>query len=376
MKLKVCENPIIIKEISLMFSAIIDPDYNEDEFVSIENLKKYDFSKLDTNERYKDYFQFRKKIISLFLEKVKENKNINKFYKMKIGEDQLSFLSKILLNTNIEDVNELDIYEFKKSSLLSLILNSDLETEYSSEDLVKKVDLLIDKDLAILDILPFIKTVEMDSEDKFLLIEFFEDIDNIFFDYLEVISFASNIYTNSYKSVEKYVLNSLENLKINGKYPENFKELSFAKRINIDDKKGEDSEMLYYISLIEYRGMSLFLSPINHIKPVIREGIFFKYLLENTKLNDHKKERLKEVLISLGDKTRLEILLNLMDREYYLKELSDKLNLTSPTVSHHIQILLNNELIKIRTEGRKIFYSINKDKFIELSEIFKDLGDD
>lgn len=376
MKLKVCENPKIIKEISLMFSAIIDPDYNEDEFVSIENIKKYDFSKLDTNERYKDYFQFRKKIISLFLEKVKENKNINKFYKMKIGEDQLSFLSKILLNTNIEDVNELDIYEFKKSSLLSLILNSDLETEYSSEDLVKKVDLLIDKDLAILDILPFIKTVEMDSEDKFLLIEFFEDIDNIFFDYLEVISFASNIYNNNYKSVEKYVLNSLENLKINGKYPENFKELSFAKRINIHDKKGEDSEMLYYISLIEYRGMSLFLSPINHIKPVIREGIFFKYLLENTKLNDHKKERLKEVLISLGDKTRLEILLNLMDREYYLKELSDKLDLTSPTVSHHIQILLNNELIKIRTEGRKIFYSINKDKFIELSEIFKDLGDD
>lgn len=376
MKLKVCENPIIIKEISLMFSAIIDPDYNEDESVSIENLKKYDFSKLDTNERYKDYFQFRKKIISLFLEKVKENKNINKFYKMKIGEDQLSFLSKILLNTNIEDVNELDIYEFKKSSLLSLILNSDLETEYSSEYLVKKVDLLIDKDLPILDILPFIKTVEMDSEDKFLLIEFFEDIDNIFFDYLEVISFASNIYNNNYKSVEKYVLNSLENLKINGKYPENFKELSFAKRINIDDKKGEDSEMLYYISLIEYRGMSLFLSPINHIKPVIREGIFFKYLLENIKLNNHKKERLKEVLLSLGEKTRLEILLNLMEKDYYLKELSEKLELTSPTVSHHIQSLLNNELIKVRTEGRKIFYSINKDKFIELSEIFKDLGDD
>ncbi|HEY4543881.1 MAG TPA: hypothetical protein VIG40_04470, partial [Tissierellaceae bacterium] len=117
MKLKVYENPIIIKEISLMFSAIIDPDYNEDDFVSIENLKNYDFSKLDTNERYKDYFQFRKNIISSFLEKVKENKNINKFYKMKIGEDQLSFLSKILLNTNIEDVNELDIYEFKKSSL-------------------------------------------------------------------------------------------------------------------------------------------------------------------------------------------------------------------------------------------------------------------
>ncbi|MEG0328339.1 MAG: helix-turn-helix domain-containing protein, partial [Erysipelothrix sp.] len=60
-------------------------------------------------------------------------------------------------------------------------------------------------------------------------------------------------------------------------------------------------------------------------------------------------------------------------KEHYLKELAELLELTSPTVSHHMEILTRTGIVKLREKGKKIYYSINPDAISVLAQFFTQL---
>ena len=43
-------------------------------------------------------------------------------------------------------------------------------------------------------------------------------------------------------------------------------------------------------------------------------------------------------------------------------ELAEELEVTQPTVSHHLAFLRDSDLVKVRPEGRKTFYTLNQDQ--------------
>ena len=106
-------------------------------------------------------------------------------------------------------------------------------------------------------------------------------------------------------------------------------------------------------------------------------GIYFlklKNLKENSILDE---DRLVADLKALSDPTRLKIIRVLLKKEMYLKELAEELGLTSATVSHHTNLLLQLDLISLIVgdkDNRKIYYKVNREKLESIGDSIKRLS--
>lgn len=66
-----------------------------------------------------------------------------------------------------------------------------------------------------------------------------------------------------------------------------------------------------------------------------------------------------EVFRALSDPTRREILRLLARGELAAGELSERFEMSKPSVSHHFAVLKDADLIRSRREGQRIVYSLN-----------------
>jgi ArsR family transcriptional regulator, cadmium/lead-responsive transcriptional repressor len=69
---------------------------------------------------------------------------------------------------------------------------------------------------------------------------------------------------------------------------------------------------------------------------------------------------------SLGDPTRLAIVLRLAGGEARVVDLTRALDLAQSTVSKHLACLRDCRLVDFRTEGRQSFYSLARPELIDL----------
>lgn len=75
-----------------------------------------------------------------------------------------------------------------------------------------------------------------------------------------------------------------------------------------------------------------------------------------------------EVIKSLGDETRIEILEIIGKKEMNASEIAVKCTLSRPTISHHLQILKRANVLEARKEGKEIYYSVNMQTLKGLSQ--------
>ena len=73
-----------------------------------------------------------------------------------------------------------------------------------------------------------------------------------------------------------------------------------------------------------------------------------------------------QVIKLLSDKSKFEILSYIRDKESYGSELARHLNLTTPTVSHHMNALIAAELVTIKRQENRVYYLSNKEKIDEV----------
>lgn len=64
---------------------------------------------------------------------------------------------------------------------------------------------------------------------------------------------------------------------------------------------------------------------------------------------------------ALADHTRQEIMKLCCCEWQSVGELADQLEVTQPTVSHHLAFLREANLVRVRPEGRQTFYTLNQD---------------
>jgi len=67
-------------------------------------------------------------------------------------------------------------------------------------------------------------------------------------------------------------------------------------------------------------------------------------------------------LKALGDENRLKILKLLKSGEVCACEILEELNITQPTLSHHMKILCDTSLVNPRKEGKWVHYSLNNEQ--------------
>ena len=73
---------------------------------------------------------------------------------------------------------------------------------------------------------------------------------------------------------------------------------------------------------------------------------------------------------AISDDSRREILLLLKKKDLIPTEIAEHFNFTLPALSSHLRILKDADLITEHKEGKNRFYSLNRDKTLELSRIF------
>jgi ArsR family transcriptional regulator, arsenate/arsenite/antimonite-responsive transcriptional repressor len=68
---------------------------------------------------------------------------------------------------------------------------------------------------------------------------------------------------------------------------------------------------------------------------------------------------INSIFKALGDQTRLEIVSLLRERSRTPSELLERISVSQPTLSHHLDILKRADLVESRREGQFIRYSLN-----------------
>lgn len=70
-----------------------------------------------------------------------------------------------------------------------------------------------------------------------------------------------------------------------------------------------------------------------------------------------------------GDSTRLRILFTLFEEEHSVGEISEFLNMEQSTISHQLRVLRTNKLVKVRRDGKQIFYSLDDEHVKKVIEM-------
>lgn len=74
---------------------------------------------------------------------------------------------------------------------------------------------------------------------------------------------------------------------------------------------------------------------------------------------------------ALSDENRLKIIQMLIGKELCVCEIFENLDLSQPTISHHLKILKYAGLIKDKKEGKWVFYTLNTEQLKEKYNLSK-----
>jgi DNA-binding transcriptional ArsR family regulator len=82
--------------------------------------------------------------------------------------------------------------------------------------------------------------------------------------------------------------------------------------------------------------------------------------------DEYEKEKIQMLFKALSDKNRLDIIDLLGERDWYVYELAEKLGMSAATISYHLGLLYEFNIVKFQRNDHRMYYSLNKVKFKEL----------
>lgn len=208
---------------------------------------------------------------------------------------------------------------------------------------------------------------DMSKEEQATLIAFYYLKDHEINQIYEMMDKAENEVSKLYEKVkEDYNIQKqslLEQIK-DPNYIKNLVNISFS----------EDIAIIPYISLVDNKLMNLHYEKEKGVILVLG----YEFELVKVELYDHNDTLNK--LKAIGDETRLRIIELILERDISASELSLLLNLTIPTIAHHLKVLLSAGIISsfIGSEGgSKVSYKIYNpgiDKLIQNISILNSGG--
>lgn len=82
---------------------------------------------------------------------------------------------------------------------------------------------------------------------------------------------------------------------------------------------------------------------------------------------------MNDVFKALADPTRRKILELLAENDRNAGEIADYFNISKPSISHHLTILKNADLISDERQGQNIMYTLNTTVFQDVVKWFFDI---
>lgn len=81
-----------------------------------------------------------------------------------------------------------------------------------------------------------------------------------------------------------------------------------------------------------------------------------------------------DVWNALADPTRRKILTLLKAQDLNAGEIAEQFNMTKPSISHHLSILKQAELVRAQKHGQNIVYTLNISVFEEILQLVSHLA--
>lgn len=106
----------------------------------------------------------------------------------------------------------------------------------------------------------------------------------------------------------------------------------------------------------------------NHLDITIHDEILVNKIKKEIS-SYHTIMDLSDFFKIMGDSTRLQLLMILEHGELCVSDLSFLLNMSISAVSHQLRSLRNAKLVKIRREGKNIYYSLDDQHIKSILEI-------
>ncbi|MBQ1314984.1 MAG: winged helix-turn-helix transcriptional regulator [Erysipelotrichaceae bacterium] len=88
--------------------------------------------------------------------------------------------------------------------------------------------------------------------------------------------------------------------------------------------------------------------------------VVMKDVIERMKsVNEEELADLADLFKIFSDSTRIRIMYSLFMRELNVQEIADSLGMQQSAISHQLRILRASNLVKVRREGKNIYYRLS-----------------
>lgn len=92
-------------------------------------------------------------------------------------------------------------------------------------------------------------------------------------------------------------------------------------------------------------------------------------------LKDKRIELLAEAMKALSDATRIRVLCFLKDGEACVCDIEEHLEISQQLTSHHLQVMKDAGLLRMKKDGTRSLYSIDVDFLRTVNEVFGEYAD-
>lgn len=134
-------------------------------------------------------------------------------------------------------------------------------------------------------------------------------------------------------------------------------------KINLQD---QDKDIIIYPGIMALNHFSYILKEVNNVNHIyLMWGISF---MKTFKQDDSRMSKTTSLanLKLLSDPSKFDILSMIKENSAYGQQIAKELNLTTATISHHMQALLNARLIKVDKKQNRLYYRMDRKKVKEV----------
>ncbi|QHQ60534.1 ArsR family transcriptional regulator [Anaerocolumna sedimenticola] len=333
--------------------------------ISYEEMKQNGFGKFDYSEEvYNERYELILKIYHYVTENIRFDKGKLDFYFKELGDSKMSISNYLLpIYTSVQYTTLKEYEEDAKGKSGSQIIKEfdDILSQYCSigesgeerkaesfEDLMRSMD-----------------TADLAAEDKWKIVQVYlerdkhiEEVCIILQKIIQLLQECRNEVKVLEKEFYEYWTNYISGADL-------LKELQDY--TNIRWKYNEAGTYILPTIFLP-QSISFSIKDEEENKPdVIRLGVILDSNLYY-KPAEVNSEKLNNALKLLSDKSKFEILKYIKDKPAYGFEIANALNLSTSTISYHMNSLITANLLKLEKDANKIYYSINKDTLNKLLE--------
>lgn len=205
----------------------------------------------------------------------------------------------------------------------------------------------------------FIESIQLTEGDKWKMFLVLQNPKEYYVHFAEIIKNNLKAYEVAYQSIEAFINKSMEVLL------KNYNEDLMKSQLCIGKNLNENINVVVPTMAFAF-GAIVGL-------PECYYGLSLEKIFNELGKKSNSREYLIGCLKALSDKSKLEILVSLKVSPKYATELAEQLNLTTATVSHHMNTLLTCQMVYLEKENGRIYYHTNEATLNNIVEQLKQL---